>query len=84
MFTENESGAPVTVHEAYDEQEEAGFVISQISQLVRENGHKPGDCAIMYRVNAQSRALEEACLHQGMQYRLVGEYGFTTAARSKT
>ena len=72
LFTENESGAPVTVHEAYDEQEEAEFVISQISQLVRENGHKPGDCAIMYRVNAQSRALEEACLHQGMQYRLIG------------
>ena len=76
LFTENESGAPVTVHEAYDEQEEAGFVISQISQLVRENGHKPGDCAIMYRVNAQSRALEEACLHQGMQYRLVGGIRF--------
>ena len=76
LFTENESGAPVTVHEAYDEQEEAGFVISQINQLVRENGHKPGDCAIMYRVNAQSRALEEACLHQGMQYRLFGGIRF--------
>jgi len=76
LFTENEPGAPVTVHEAYDEQEEAEFVISQISQLVRENGHKPGDCAIMYRVNAQSRALEEACLHQGMQYRLVGGIRF--------
>ena len=76
LFTENEPGALVTVHEAYDEQEEAGFVISQISQLVRENGHKPGDCAIMYRVNAQSRALEEACLHQGMQYRLVGGIRF--------
>ena len=76
LFTENEPGVPVTVHEAYDEQEEAEFVISQISQLVRENGHKPGDCAIMYRVNAQSRALEEACLHQGMQYRLVGGIRF--------
>jgi len=76
LFTENEPGVPITVHEAYDEQEEAEFVITQISQLVRENGHKPGDCAIMYRVNAQSRALEEACLHQGMQYRLVGGIRF--------
>jgi DNA helicase-2/ATP-dependent DNA helicase PcrA len=76
LFTENQAGTPVTVHEAYDEQEEAGFVISQISQLVREKKHRPGDCAVMYRVNAQSRALEEACLHQGMQYRLVGGVRF--------
>ena len=76
LFTENQAGVPVTVHEAYDEQEEAGFVISQISQLVREGEHQAGDCAVMYRVNAQSRALEEACLQQGMQYRLVGGIRF--------
>ena len=47
-------------------------VIAEIGRLSREEGFKLGDCAVLYRVNAQSRALEEACLSQGMKYRLVG------------
>ena len=58
--------------EAYDEDQEAGSVIGEIKRLTREDGFKFGDCAVMYRVNAQSRALEEACLQQGVKYRLVG------------
>jgi DNA helicase-2/ATP-dependent DNA helicase PcrA len=76
LFTENDQGMPLGVHEAYDEGEEAGFVISEIDRLVREERYKLGDCAVMYRVNAQSRALEEACLHQGLKYRLVGGVRF--------
>jgi DNA helicase-2/ATP-dependent DNA helicase PcrA len=76
LFTENGKGEPVVVHEAYDEQEEAGFTIGEIERLVRQERVKPGDCAVMYRVNAQSRALEEACLHRGMKYRLVGGVRF--------
>jgi len=76
LFTENGKGEPVVVHEAYDEQEEAGFTIGEIERLVRQERIKPGDCAVMYRVNAQSRALEEACLHRGMKYRLVGGVRF--------
>ena len=76
LFTDNGQGVPVVVHEAYDEVEEAGFVIGEIDRLVREEEFKPGDCAVMYRVNAQSRALEEACLHRGMKYRLVGGVRF--------
>ncbi len=72
LFTENPTGRPVQVHEAYTEDEEAGSVIAEIGRLVREEGFKLGDCAVLYRVNAQSRALEEACLSQGMKYRLVG------------
>ena len=60
------------ITEAYDEDEEAGKVIAEIARLSREEGFKLGDCAVLYRVNAQSRALEEACLSQGMKYRLVG------------
>ncbi|MFQ6028438.1 MAG: ATP-dependent helicase, partial [Dehalococcoidia bacterium] len=76
LFTDNEAGQPVVVHEAYNEQEEAEFVISEIDRLVHQDGVRPGDCAVMYRVNAQSRALEEACLHQGTKYRLVGGVRF--------
>ena len=76
LFTENAKGEAVVVHEAYDEQEEAGFAIGEIERLARQERIKPGDCAVMYRVNAQSRALEEACLHRGMPYRLVGGVRF--------
>ncbi len=76
LFTKNSQGPPVTVHEAYDEDEEASYVISEVARLVREEKMRPGNCAVMYRVNAQSRALEEACLHQGMKYRLVGGVRF--------
>ena len=76
LFTDNSKGEKVQVREAYDEAEEAAFVVSESARLVREDGFKPGDCAIMYRVNAQSRALEEACLHRGTKYRLVGGIRF--------
>ena len=76
LFTENSAGDPITVHEAYDEQEEAGFVISQIKDLRNKQSYKLGECAVMYRINAQSRTLEEACIQQGIQYRLVGGVRF--------
>ncbi len=76
LFTENEPGLPAVVHEAYTEQEEAEFVAAEVDRLVRTEKVKPGDCAVMYRVNAQSRALEEACIHRGIKYRLVGGVRF--------
>ena len=76
LFTENGEGEAVLVHEAYDEEEEADFAIGEITRLVRQEKIKPGDCAVMYRVNAQSRALEEACMGRGVQYRLVGGVRF--------
>ena len=76
LFTDNDKGKLVEVREAYDEGEEAAFVVSESERLAREEGFKPGDCAIMYRVNAQSRALEEACLRRGTKYRLVGGVRF--------
>ncbi len=72
LFTQNAAGVPVQMDEAYDEDEEAGKVIEEIKRLSRDEGFTLGDCAVMYRVNAQSRALEEACLQQGVKYRLVG------------
>jgi DNA helicase-2/ATP-dependent DNA helicase PcrA len=76
LFTENPQGAPVVVHEAYNQEEEAEFVAREISRLIRQERRPPGDCAVMYRVNAQSRALEEACLRLGIKYRLVGGVRF--------
>ncbi len=72
LWTENEVGVPVTIIEAYNEDEEAQFVISEIERLVSQNLVSPGGCAVMYRVNAQSRALEEAFMRYGVPYKIVG------------
>jgi len=72
LWTENEEGPPVVVVEAYNEQEEAQYVISEVDNLVGQKLFKAGDIAVMYRTNAQSRAVEEAFIRYGMPYRLVG------------
>jgi DNA helicase-2/ATP-dependent DNA helicase PcrA len=75
LWTSNAKGVPIVVAEAYDEQEEAQTVLREVQVMARE-GHKLGDIAVMYRVNAQSRALEEACLRYGVPYQLVGSLRF--------
>jgi DNA helicase-2/ATP-dependent DNA helicase PcrA len=76
LFTKNGVGVPIVVSEGYDEQEEAQFVVREIQQLTRNSGYKLGDIAVMYRVNAQSRALEEQCLRYGVPYQVVGGMKF--------
>ena len=76
LWTRKDAGHPVVVHEVYNEEEEAQFVVGEVRRLADEEDFKLGDCAVMYRVNAQSRALEEACLRYGMKYRIVGGVRF--------
>ena len=76
LFTERGSGDPILVHEAYDQDEEAQFVVDHIAMLTLSGQAEPGDCAVMYRANAQSRALEEAFFQAGLPYRLVGAQRF--------
>ncbi len=71
LWTENEAGELTTLVETYTEQEEAQFVVSEIERLVGEGQVGLGDCAVMYRTNAQSRALEEAFVRFGTAYKLV-------------
>jgi DNA helicase-2/ATP-dependent DNA helicase PcrA len=76
LFTERGEGPEIVVHEAYDQDDEARFVVDTISQLVAREGRSPGDFAVMYRTNAQSRALEDAFVRAGLPYRLVGATRF--------
>ncbi len=76
LFTRNDAGAPVTVAEAYTEEEEAQLVIEEVDRLVRHEDFVLRDCVVTYRVNAQSRALEEACLRYGVPYKIVGGVRF--------
>jgi len=71
LWTENEVGEPIRVVETYTEQEEARFVVSEIERLVELGEARLGDCAVMYRTNAQSRVLEEAFVRYGTPYKLV-------------
>lgn len=72
LWTENVLGVPVLTFEARDESEEGRFVIEEISGAARDLS----DFAILYRANAQSRALEEQFLKMGMRYRIFGGVRF--------
>nr|MBC7245693.1 UvrD-helicase domain-containing protein [Chloroflexota bacterium] len=76
LWTNNETGLPIIVHEAYDEQEEAEFLVSEIENLVAKRMVCLSDCAVMYRTNAQSRVLEDAFVRHGLPYKLVGATRF--------
>ncbi|MEK7847346.1 MAG: UvrD-helicase domain-containing protein [Chloroflexota bacterium] len=75
LWTENPAGAPVSLLEAESEEEEARLVVAEIERLQKE-GVPLRECAVMYRTNAQSRALEEACLRFGIPYKLIGAVRF--------
>jgi DNA helicase-2/ATP-dependent DNA helicase PcrA len=72
LWTENATGGPVVVHEAYDEEDEAVFVVEEIKRLSKDESLPYHDIAVMYRTNAQSRPVEEALVRRGIPYRLVG------------
>jgi len=76
LFTRRGRGAEIVVHEAYDQDDEARFVVDTIAHLAAQEGVRPGDCAVMYRTNAQSRAVEDAFIRAGLPYRLVGATRF--------
>ena len=75
LFTRGRGGDRIMLHEAYDEREEADFVVREIMTLAR-SGYAYSDIAVMYRTNAQSRALEEACVRYNVPYRLIGATRF--------
>jgi DNA helicase-2/ATP-dependent DNA helicase PcrA len=72
LWTENQRGSRVVVHEAYDEEEEAAFVADEVENLTKDDSYSPRAFAVMYRTNAQSRAFEETFVRRGIPYRLVG------------
>lgn len=75
LFTTRQGGEKIVVREVYDEREEADVILNQV-QNMRVQGYSPGDMAVMYRTNAQSRVLEEAFIRAGMPYKLVGATQF--------
>ncbi|HLF78378.1 MAG TPA: UvrD-helicase domain-containing protein [Dehalococcoidia bacterium] len=72
LWTEKGMGDPIVVYEAYNQEEEAGFVAGEVKRLARSAGMHLGGIAVMYRTNAQSRAMEERFVAERLPYRLVG------------
>ncbi|MGB0466048.1 MAG: DNA helicase II [Pontibacterium sp.] len=75
LHTEAAEGEPLSLYAAFNEQDEARFIVGQIQHWV-EQGNLRAESAILYRSNAQSRVLEEALIRAGIPYRIYGGQRF--------
>ncbi|EAN8120767.1 DNA helicase II, partial [Salmonella enterica] len=82
LWTDMGEGEPLTLYAAYNEHDEARYVVETIESLIRQ-GNARNDIAILYRSNAQSRVLEEALLRERIPYRIYGGQRFFERAEIK-
>lgn len=82
LWTAGEEGERIAVYAAYNEQDEARFVIERIREYIAEQGDAR-DCAILYRSNAQSRNFEEQLIQHDIPYRVYGGLRFFERAEIK-
>jgi DNA helicase-2/ATP-dependent DNA helicase PcrA len=82
LWTEGPTGEPIKVYAAFNERDEAEFVINRIQDHV-DKGGKRSEVAVLYRSNAQSRVFEEGLLAAGIPYRVYGGLRFFERAEIK-
>ena len=83
LWTDGSEGEPLSLYAAFNEHDEARYVVESIEQALRQDGLKRSDIAILYRSNAQSRVLEEALLREKVPYRIYGGQRFFERAEIK-
>lgn len=71
LWTSQKGGEKVKLYQASSEIDEARFVVETIREYIGKK-YKLSDCAVLYRINAQSRQIEEVLLHAGLPYTLIG------------
>ena len=76
LWTQNGEGALPRVYSADNEYDEASFIVEQISRLKREENYKYSDFAVLYRMNTQSRAIEDILRREAIPYKMVGGLKF--------
>ncbi len=76
LWTQDGAGEPIRRYTAFNEVDEARFVIERIRSHVETDGYRRDQCAILYRTTAQSRLFEEALIQAGMPYRVYGGLRF--------
>ena len=82
LWSDGKKGDPIINYQAFNELEEAEFIVARIQQLREEYAYD--EFAVLYRSNAQSRVLEEALLQQRIPYRVYGGMRFFERAEIKT
>ena len=82
LWTEAGAGEPIRVHESYSDGDEARFIVEEVKALAND-GHARAEIALLYRSNAQSRALEHALFNAGIPYRVYGGLRFFERAEIK-
>ena len=75
LWTKKDGGSKIKYHTAFDEKDEADYVVKSIKELI-DSGESREDIAILYRTNAQSRNMEEAMLKENIPYKVVGSFYF--------
>jgi len=76
LWTENAEGEKIQLYEAQTEHEEGSYIAREIERLKQAEGRNYGDFALLYRINAQSRVLEDALMKAGIPYRVFGGLRF--------
>ena len=76
LWTENDEGSLPIIHKANDEYDEGRYIVEEINHLRREEYFKYSDFVVLYRMNSQSRAIEEILRREGIPYKIVGGLKF--------
>lgn len=76
LWTQNEEGKIPCIYNGEDEYDEARYIVEQIEHLKREEYYKNSDFVILYRMNAQSRAIEDILMREGLPYKVIGGLKF--------
>ncbi|TCO81228.1 ATP-dependent DNA helicase UvrD [Plasticicumulans lactativorans] len=82
LWTDGSRGEPIDVYAAYNDYDEARFVVERIQRWVEEGGRR-AECAVLYRSNAQSRVFEESLIAAALPYRVYGGLRFFERAEIK-
>lgn len=82
LWTDGKAGVPIAVYRAFNDREEARFVVEQC-EVLRAGGRRYQDCAMLYRTSAQSRLFEEALRYARVPYRVFGGFRFYERAEVK-
>ena len=75
LWTESDAGEKITLYDALDERDEAAY-IANMTRKQQQEGTRPGEIAVLYRTNGQSRVIEEAFVRMGLTYRVYGGLKF--------
>ena len=76
LWTENEEGGLPIVYSARDEYDEGRYIVEQIEHIKREEYYKYSDFAVLYRMNTQSRAIEDILRREDVPYKIIGGLKF--------